>query len=86
MAWSLTTPAVPASFFGMVLGLAGLSTAWRAAHEAWKLPAVIGEALAVAAVVVWVIVLALYALKWLVVRDAAVREAADPVQCCFIGL
>jgi tellurite resistance protein len=86
MAWSSTMPAVPASFFGMVLGLAGLATAWRAAHEAWGLPAVIGEALAAAAVAVWAIVLALYALKWLVTREAAAREAADPVQCCFIGL
>jgi tellurite resistance protein len=86
MARSSTIPAVPASFFGMVLGLAGLATAWRTAHQAWGLPAVIGEALALAAVAVWAIVLALYALKWLVVREAAAREAADPVQCCFIGL
>ncbi|MDB5495768.1 MAG: dicarboxylate transporter/tellurite-resistance protein TehA [Phenylobacterium sp.] len=86
MASSLPIPAVPASFFGMVLGLAGLATAWRAAHLAWGLPAAVGEALAVAAVAVWAIVLALYALKWLVGREAAEREAADPVQCCFIGL
>lgn len=86
MARSFTAPAVPASFFGMVLGLAGLAAAWRVAHQAWGLPAVVGEVLAVSAVAVWAIVLALYALKWLVSREAAVREAADPVQCCFIGL
>jgi tellurite resistance protein len=47
---------------------------------------VVGEGFAIAAVAVWAIVLALYALKWLLVREAAEREAADPVQCCFIGL
>jgi hypothetical protein len=33
-------PVVPASFFGMVIGLAGLGTAWRWAHQVWGLPAV----------------------------------------------
>jgi hypothetical protein len=32
MAIRLTVPVIPASFFGMVLGLSGLGGAWRAAH------------------------------------------------------
>lgn len=79
-------PTVPASFFGMVLGLAGLGGAWRAAHAAWGLPAVIGEAIMLIAGLVWLIVATLYGLKWLVAREAALSEAAHPVQCCFIGL
>ena len=37
-------PLVPAAFFGIVLGLAGLANVWRAAHIAWGLPSMIGEA------------------------------------------
>jgi hypothetical protein len=40
----IKVPVVPASFFGMVIGLAGLGTAWRWAHQVWGLPAVVGEA------------------------------------------
>ena len=39
----LQIPNVPAAFFGMVLGLAGLGNAWRAATEAWRLPMAIGK-------------------------------------------
>jgi tellurite resistance protein TehA-like permease len=38
-------PIVPAAFFGIVLGLAGLGSAWRAAHQVWHLPAMVGETL-----------------------------------------
>lgn len=79
-------PIVPASFFGMVLGLAGLGGAWRAAHLAWGLPALAGELLILVAALVWLVVATLYGLKWLVAREAALTEAAHPVQCCFIGL
>lgn len=83
---SANIPRVPASFFGMVLGLAGLGGAWRAAHLAWGLPAAVGEAIMLIAGLVWLIVATLYGLKWLVAREAALSEAAHPVQCCFIGL
>ncbi len=79
-------PIVPASFFGMVLGLAGLGGTWRAAHLAWGLPALTGELVTSAAALVWLAVATLYGLKWLVAREAALTEAAHPVQCCFIGL
>lgn len=32
-------PRIPASFFGMVLGIGGLAADWRAAHRAWGMPA-----------------------------------------------
>jgi len=50
---------VPASFFGIVLGLAGLGGAWRAAARVWHLPVAVGEALMLAAGVVWALMLAL---------------------------
>lgn len=79
-------PIVPASFFGMVLGLAGLGGAWRAAHLAWGAPALVGELVMSVAGLVWLVVTILYGLKWLAAREVALTEAAHPVQCCFIGL
>jgi tellurite resistance protein len=83
---AITPPAVPAAFFGMVLGLAGLGNAWRAATAAWHLPAAIGETLMGLASVIWAVLVVLYALKWLYRREDALAEALHPVQCCFIGL
>jgi tellurite resistance protein len=82
----LRIPVVPASFFGMVLGVSGLATAWRAAHRIWGLPAIVGEVLAFAAIFVWAVLIVLYGLKWLAAREDAISELGHPVQCCFIGL
>ncbi|WP_018261725.1 dicarboxylate transporter/tellurite-resistance protein TehA [Methylobacterium sp. WSM2598] len=79
-------PAVPASFFGMVLGLVGLGAAWRAAAQLWGAPSLVGEAVMLLGVAVWAAVAALYGAKWLRARPAALDEALHPVQCCFIGL
>jgi tellurite resistance protein len=77
---------VPASFFGIVLGLAGLANAWRAAHAIWNLPSAVGDTLALLVVIIWAALVVLYCLKWLTARDDASREVAHPVQCCFVGL
>jgi tellurite resistance protein len=77
---------VPASWFGIVLGLAGLGSAWRAAHRVWELPAVWGELLLVAATAVWAVLVVGYGVKWIIARSEAVAEAEHPVQCCFVGL
>jgi tellurite resistance protein len=79
-------PRVPASFFGIVLGLAGLGSDWRAAHLAWSLPAAVGEVLHAAAALSWAVISVLYALKWLAAPAAAREEATHAIQCCFIGL
>lgn len=79
-------PVVPASYFGIVLGLAGLGGAWRAAHRVWDLPAAVGESLMAAAVVVWAALAILYALKWIYAVEHAKAELRHPVMCCFIGL
>ncbi len=79
-------PIVPASFFGIVLGIGGLGGAWRAAHRVWHLPALIGELLLLIATLVWVILLALYARKWMFARAEALAEVTHPVQSCFVGL
>jgi tellurite resistance protein len=77
---------IPASFFGMVLGLVGLGANWRTASRLWGLPPVIGESIMAVAFVVCVVLTLAYAYKWLVHRAVAIEEARHPVQCCFIGL
>lgn len=79
-------PIVPAAFFGIVLGLAGLGNAWRAAHQVWHLPAMVGEILMGMAAAVWALLILLFVLRWLLAREESLSEANHPVQCCFIGL
>jgi tellurite resistance protein len=79
-------PLIPASYFGIVLGLGGLATSWRVAHAAWAAPAAIGDGLFVVAGAAWFVVTGLYIWKWVVAVEVALAEAGHPVQCCFIGL
>ncbi|MFT7723091.1 MAG: dicarboxylate transporter/tellurite-resistance protein TehA [Roseateles sp.] len=77
---------VPASFFSIVLGLAGLGTGWRAAAQLWDLPAWPGEAVMAVAGAVWLALAALYAWKWWRHGAEARAEAAHPIQGCFVAL
>jgi tellurite resistance protein len=79
-------PRVPASMFGIVLGLAGLGACWRLAHRIWDLPAAIGDILLGLAVIIWALLILLYAGKWLTAPEQARAELGHPVQCCFVGL
>ena len=81
-----SVPAVPAAFFAMVLGLAGLAYSWRVAHRIWGFPEIVGELLMLLAALVWAVLVLLYTAKWIVRRDAAVKELSDPIQCCYVGL
>ena len=84
-AW-LPDVSVPASFFGIVLGVITLGSDWRVAAGLWNLPRGIGEAIMLAGVCIWGVLVAGYAVKWMWHRDDALAEAAHPIQCCFIGL
>lgn len=79
-------PNVPASFFGIVLGLAGLGNGWRFAAKIWPIPPAVADTCFVTALAVWLIVALLFVAKWIVARDAAMAELSHPVLCCFIGL
>ncbi|HEY5851088.1 MAG TPA: dicarboxylate transporter/tellurite-resistance protein TehA, partial [Lysobacter sp.] len=78
--------AIPASFFGMVLGIVGLGSGWRAATEVWGVPAAIGESIMVAGALVWTVLAIAYGLKWVFQREEALAELRHPIQCCFISL
>ncbi len=70
----------------MVLGLGGLGNGWRAAARVWGAPAIVGEALSLAAAVVWLVWMALYVLKWATSREEALAEFRHPIQAFFIAL
>jgi tellurite resistance protein len=78
--------AVPASMFGMVLGIVGLGGSWRIAARVWALPSWPGEAIIGLGVAVWLVLLVLYAAKWVVRRQESLTEFHHPVQCCFVGI
>ena len=77
---------IPAAFFGMVLGLGGLSNGWRVAARLWGWPSAIADGLALLAFAVWAGLLILFATKWIVARPAAMGEAKNPIAGGFIAL
>ncbi len=77
---------MPASLFGIVLGLVGLGNGWRIGARLWNLPGLIGESLMGAASVVWSVLVIATAAKWLHARAAAQAELAHPVQSGFVPL
>lgn len=77
---------MPAAYFGIVLGLAGLGNAWRAAAQAWQFPAFVAELIYAVAGIVWAALVILYICKALMAPAKAAAEVSHPVQCCFIGL
>ena len=77
---------IPASSFGIVLGMAGLSNCWRFAHPLWGVDAWVGQALSTLNVIVWLALLVGYVMKWELNREEARAEFEHPVQCCFVGL
>jgi len=81
-----TRRAVPASFFGIPLGLLALGIAWQAAASIWPLPEQIGAALVWVGSALWAYLFILYIAKWIQQRAAAKAEFEHPVQCCFVGL
>ena len=66
--------------FATVLGIGGLGNGWRAASRLWGAPTWIGEALAAAAVLVWLVLALAYLRHWLVAPGAARADALDPAQ------
>ncbi len=76
----------PAAYFGMVLGLAGLGNAWRAAEQTWHIGNGVSEWILALAAAVWAVLVLLFAAKALFAVDKLVAEISHPVQCCFVGL
>ena len=77
---------IPASFFGMPLGLIALGLAWRSAAVVWRVPPLIEESLIWGGSLLWMYLFLVYLAKWFWHRETAELEFKDAVQCCFVGL
>lgn len=77
---------IPASSFGIVLGMAGLSNCWRYAESLWGTDARISELLSALTIAICGALLFGYVMTWVRERDVALTEFRHPVNCCFIGL
>lgn len=76
---------LPVSLFASVMGIGGLSLAWRRAAATHLAPAWIGQALFWVALVVFIPLIALYAAKWAVRPAAALAEARHPIKMPFLS-
>lgn len=77
---------IPASLFGIPVGIMGLAGAWRVGARIWGLPEVVADAIAVVGASSWALLVVLYANKWLSNPTAARQEALDPIQSSFVSL
>lgn len=82
----LSLPVIPAAAFGIVLGVVGLATAWRAASALWGISALTSEVIGLIGAALWLVLVICYGLKWVTFRGDALQELEHPVQCCFVGL
>jgi tellurite resistance protein len=76
---------LPARLFAAVMGLAGLSLAWRSAAEILPVPGWIGEALGVLSLAVFLILAAGYLAKLIHAPETVRAEYGNPVQSSFIA-
>jgi len=77
---------VPLSFFSIPVGLLAFANTWHVGARLWHLPADVATALTLAGLATWVVLLALYAHKWLARRADAVAELQHPLQSSFAAL
>jgi len=76
---------LPVNLFGAVMGIAGLSLAWRQAHASHGLPALVGEAAGAVAVAVFLALAGAYAAKALRHGGAVRAEFEHPVMGNFFA-
>ncbi|MDW5444738.1 SLAC1 anion channel family protein [Polaromonas sp. SM01] len=76
---------LPVNLFAMVMGLSGLSLAWRFAHGSLGAPALVGEAIGAFAVGVFVLMALGYLTKLAKYPEAVRAEFVHPVAGNFFG-
>ncbi|WHP17338.1 dicarboxylate transporter/tellurite-resistance protein TehA [Cellulomonas sp. ES6] len=81
-----TLQRVPASFFGMVLGLVGLGSAWRYGATIGLVPRWVGESVVLIGCAVWCVLAAVLVYRCVTAWDGVVREWRDPGLFSFLSL
>ncbi len=74
----------PVPLFASVMGVGGLSLAWRRAAKVYDMPTVIATALFWVALVMFVVLVVTYGAKWLRHPAAAMAEARHPIRMAFV--
>ena len=77
---------VPVSFFGMVLGVFGLGSAWRYGASIGLVPHWVGEVGVLAGCAVWLLLTLIYAYRCVTAWEGVVAEWRDPATFSFISL
>ena len=78
--------AIPANFFAITMGLAGLAGVWRLAGDLYHLPASIGDALYVVTAGVFLLLIVAFAMKLVLTPKAVMAELTHPVLGPFYSL
>ena len=77
---------VPLSFFGIAVGLLAFANTWHVGVRLWHLPGDVAQALTLAGLATWAVLLALVARQWFTHRAEAIAELQHPVQSSFAAL
>lgn len=76
---------LPLPLFAAPMGIGGLGLAWREAGHVLGAPRLIGEAILLAAAVVWILIVALHALRAMKHPQAIQGDLAHPIRSAFLG-
>ncbi|TFW19577.1 SLAC1 anion channel family protein [Duganella callida] len=76
---------LPVGMFGGVMGLTGLSVAWRLAHQHFGAPAWIGQTIGAAAIAAFVALMVAYGIKAFAGWDAVKAEFNHPIASNLFG-
>jgi tellurite resistance protein len=76
---------LPVNLFGAVMGLAGLSLAWRLASTVYGASMMIAEIIGIVAILVFIALALAYAAKWARYPAAVKAEFAHPIAANFFG-
>ncbi|MBK6870229.1 MAG: SLAC1 anion channel family protein [Kineosporiaceae bacterium] len=77
-------PYLPVTLFASVMGIGGLSLAWRRAARVWQVPAWPAESLFWLASAAFVVVAIAYVAKWVRYPAAARAELRHPIRMAFV--
>ena len=75
---------VPVAAFAVVMGLAGLTLAWREAHRVFALPGLVADGLVVATVALFALALGACAVKAVRARSGTIEELRRPGRAAFV--